>query len=225
MGAQPAAPGTPSGPHVRNPSVRRWRLAAVPLALAATVAGAGLIIQQAGATSAAASESTGRRDTILTKLTCSGQAVGTTSAPITNAATSVSISAVGTFDECFAENGGPTNVLSATLTFAGTGSISCSSPSTFSGTETITWYSGLNQTGSVVGTSTVTTNGSQDVEGDPANGDILNSTDGSVSLGSKVLPLATVLTTFEPTSDISHCANGLSSLTAKHDAQFSGLLG
>ncbi|MFD7583990.1 hypothetical protein ACFV84_00905 [Kitasatospora sp. NPDC059811] len=224
MGDQPTAQGAPSGPRTRRPSVRRWRLATVPLALVATAAGAGLLFQQAAPTPAAASESAGHRDTLLTKLTCSGQAVGSSSAPITNTPATVSLSWVGTFDECFAENGGPTDVLSATLTFAGTGTLSCSSPSTFSGTETITWYSGLNQTGSVVGTSTVTTNGAQDVEGDPARGDILNSSDGTVSLGSKVLPLAGVLATFEPTSDISHCSNGLSSLTAKHDAQFSSLL-
>ncbi|MFE4362032.1 MULTISPECIES: hypothetical protein [Streptomycetaceae] len=224
MGFQPTAADTPSGPHAGNSSTRRWRLATVPLALAATVAGAGLLIQETAPTPAAASGSTGHRDTLLTKLSCSGQAVVTTSAPITDAPTSVSITAVGTYDDCFAENGGPANVLSATFTFAGSGTISCSSPSSFSGTETITWYSGLNQTGSVVGTSTVTTNGAQPVEGDPAHEEILDSTDSTVSLGSTVLPGAGVVATFEPTSDISNCSNGLSSMTVKHDAAFSALL-
>lgn len=202
---------------------RRWRRTALPLLLTA-VAVAGAVVQQAVPSNASAAAPARHRDTPTSRLICSGHGTLTTDKPITNTTTTISGTGTGTIDKCFPKNGGPTNLVSGTIVGIGTGTGSCNAVGSYTGTATIVWYDGPNRTGTVVGTSRITTNGTQGVEGDPVDHEVVTEPDATASLDSSVFPGAAVTGSGFPTSDISDCAAGLSSVSGTFTLRFNELL-
>ncbi|MFD7582343.1 hypothetical protein [Kitasatospora sp. NPDC059817] len=195
---------------------RRWRLAAVPLALAALAATSAVLLQQPAPASAAdtpvvtdgANGANGVAETRanpLLRLLCSAEGTVNSTQAITDTPAAVDLSMNdGAIDKCLTKNGGP--ALSAgSVSVTGSATLSCKQVGQLTSTIVVDW---VDANGKPAGTSTINTSGMQRVEGDPSKNQIANSLNGTVTLGSTVLPGATVTGTLYPGADITDCDSG-----------------
>ncbi|MFJ1937910.1 hypothetical protein ACIOGZ_35290 [Kitasatospora sp. NPDC088160] len=193
---------------------RRWRLAAVPLALAAVAATSAVLLQQPAPASAAADTpvvtdgANGVAETRanpLLRLMCAAEGTVNSTTPITDTPAAVDLSMNnGTITRCLTKNGGP-NLSAGSITLTGSATLSCKQLGQLTGTIVVDW---ADANGNPAGTSTINAAGMQDVEGDPSKNEISNSLNGTVSLDSSVLPGATVTGTLFPGADITDCSSG-----------------
>ncbi|MFD0396742.1 hypothetical protein ACFVHI_01465 [Kitasatospora sp. NPDC127121] len=191
----------------------RWRLAAVPLALAAVAATSAVLLQHPAPASAAdtpvvtdgANGVAETRANPLLRLMCSAEGTVNSTQPITDTPAAVDLSMNnGAIDRCLTKNGGP--ALSAgSVSVTGSATLSCKQVGQLTGTIVVDW---VDANGNPAGTSTINTSGMQRVEGDPSKNQIANSLNGTVTLGSTVLPGATVTGTLYPGADITDCDSG-----------------
>ncbi|MEV8322079.1 hypothetical protein [Kitasatospora sp. NPDC056731] len=192
---------------------RRWRLAALPLALAAVAATSAVLLQQPAPASAAdtpvatdgANGVAETRANPALKLMCGVKGTTRSTAPITDTPSAVDLSMNdGVVERCLTKNGGP--ALSAgTVSLTGSATLSCKQVGQLTGTIVVNWADG---NGNPAGVSTINTEGMQRVEGEPSKNEISNILNGTVTLNSTVLPGATVTGTLYPGADITDCSTG-----------------
>ncbi|MFJ7277837.1 hypothetical protein [Kitasatospora sp. NPDC098663] len=195
---------------------RRWRLAAIPLALAALAATSAVLLQQPAPASAAdtpvvtdgANGAAETRANPLLRLMCNARGTVQSTAPITDTPAAVDLSMNdGAIGRCLTKNGGP-SLSAGSVSLTGSATLSCKQLGQVTGTIVVNW---ADANGNPAGTSTINASGMQDVEGDPSKNEISNSLNGTVTLDSSVLPGATVTGTLFPVVDITSCSNGTTS--------------
>jgi hypothetical protein len=124
----------------------------LPRALAtATVAafGIGLVAMAPGVAQAAVQDAPG-----AVHLICDGDGTGTFTPGIGTGARAIQGRGSGVLDGCTSPDGTATDIQSGSIVVSGKGTAGCLGPVNGTVNTTVTWYSGPNLTGNVVGTST-----------------------------------------------------------------------
>jgi hypothetical protein len=117
----------------------------IPRALAAAAVGAITVglVALAPAANAAAND----------HLTCSAQGTMAFSPGIGITPGAVQGKGTGTLDDCTSPDGSAADIKSGSIAGTGNGTVACYGPVTGTWDVTVTWYSGPNRTGNVVGTT------------------------------------------------------------------------
>ncbi|MER7849954.1 hypothetical protein ABTZ03_39145 [Kitasatospora sp. NPDC096077] len=220
----PLAPGGSEETALPAPHRTGWsRIVglAVAAAVVTAVGSVGAVYAQAKTPSSHASST---RDTLLEHLKCSGKGTLKLAPGLTDTQQTISGTIVGTLSACESDDGSQSGIKSGKIMGSGSGNASCNGLATYSGTVTITWYGGPDQTGTVLGTSTISTNGAQTGETDAKDNTASDDAIGQVTQG--LLGGNNVEGWALPTSDVTTCSTStpLTSIAGQGEMVFSGLL-
>ncbi|MGW2369690.1 hypothetical protein ACWCZ5_29455 [Streptomyces sp. NPDC001667] len=141
----------PDRAHTTIAATTRLRRGAKALASA----GAALVLLVTGTAAAHAQPSARAGGTLKCSLRTAPGGPITFSPPVSNTPKRISAHGAVDLDDCTSPDGRQARIRSGRLVLSGSGLATCSGATGVQGTGTVTWYSGANRTGRVIGRTTV----------------------------------------------------------------------